>query len=253
MRIATWNVNSIRSRILYVQEWLKKNNYDIVLMQELKCTDEQFPYTVFEELNYNTIVFGQPTYNGVAIASKYPIEIITKGIPHFNDPSARYIECLIKDMVIASVYIPNGGEINSDKYLYKLDFFKHLTHYLKKRLIEEHNFLLAGDFNVALSDIDVFDPEAMYEKTCFSISERQAMRQLLNVGFIDALRATTQEQIFTWWDYRGGALRKNHGMRLDYILLTSVLLKKLKIIETDKNQRYSDKPSDHIPVICTLV
>ena len=252
MYIATWNVNSIRSRLSHVTEWLKNNPCDIVLLQELKCTKENFPSEPFEDLNYNIALYGQPTYNGVAVLSKTPIEIICKGIPGLEDPSARYLECFTNGITVASVYIPNGGEVNSDKYLYKLDFLKHFQHYLKRRVIEENNFLLGGDFNIALNDDDVFNADAMQDQTCFTTQERSAFRDLLSIGFLDALRLSTKEQTFTWWDYRGGAVFKNHGMRLDYIFLSSELVKTFEKSLVDKKPRLLEKPSDHIPVICSL-
>lgn len=252
MRIATWNVNSIRSRLPHVTEWLKNNPCDIVLLQELKCTEEDFPHEAFEDLNYNVALYGQKTYNGVAILSKTPIQIISKGIPGFQDPSARYLECFTNGITVACIYVPNGGEVNSDKYLYKLDFLKHLRHHLKQRIILENNLLLGGDFNVALNDNDVFNVDAMQEQTCFTKQERSALQQILTLGFLDALRLSIKEQTFTWWDYRGGAIFKNKGMRLDYIFLSSGLIKQFDSTFVDKEPRLQEKPSDHIPVVCVF-
>lgn len=252
MRIATWNVNSIRSRLPHVTEWLKNNPCDIVLLQELKCTEEDFPHEAFEDLNYNVALYGQKTYNGVAVLSKTPIQIISKGIPGFQDPAARYLECFTNGVNIACIYVPNGGEINSDKYLYKLDFLKHLQHYLKQRIILENNFILGGDFNIALNDDDVFNVDLMQDQTCFTKTERSALQQILTLGFLDALRLSIKDQTFTWWDYRGGAIFKNKGMRLDYIFLSSGLIKQFDSTFVDKKPRLLEKPSDHIPVICVL-
>lgn len=252
MRITTWNVNSIRSRITHVTEWLKSNPCDIVLLQELKCTEETFPNESFEQLNYNVVLCGQPTYNGVAILSKFPIQIVSKGIPGFKDPAARYLECFTGGTTVACVYVPNGGEVNSDKYLYKLDFIKHLEYYLKQRIIQENNFLLGGDFNIALNDDDVFDADVMQDQTCFTKTERATLQRILDMGFFDALRLSTKEQTFTWWGYRGGALFKNRGMRLDYIFLSSSMIKQFDVTFVDKNPRFLEKPSDHIPVVCVL-
>lgn len=252
MRIATWNVNSIRSRILHVTNWLKNNPCDIVLLQELKCTEDDFPYEVLEDLNYNIALSGQSTYNGVAVLSKFPIQIICKGIPGFQDPSARYLECFTNGITVACIYVPNGGEVNSDKYLYKLDFLKHLESYLKQRMLQEDFFLLGGDFNIALNDDDVFDTDVMQDQTCFTNAERVALRRILNMGFFDALRLSNKEQAFTWWDYRGGAFLKNKGMRLDYIFLASGLIRQFDSIFVAKEQRVLEKPSDHVPVVCVL-
>ena len=252
MRIATWNVNSIRSRISHVTDWLKNNHCDIVLLQELKCTEENFPKETFEDLGYNIALYGQPTYNGVAVLSKTPIQIIYKGIPGFEDPSARYLECFTNGVTVACIYVPNGGEVNSDKYLYKLDFLKHLQHYLKQRIALENNFLLGGDFNIALDDDDVFNVDVMQNQTCFTKQERIALQQILGIGFLDALRLSIKEQTFTWWDYRGGAIFKNKGMRLDYIFLSSGLIKQFDSTFVDKTPRLLEKPSDHVPVVCIL-
>lgn len=252
MRIATWNVNSIRSRLPHVTEWLKNNPCDIVLLQELKCTEEDFPREAFENLNYNIALYSQKTYNGVAVLSKTPIQIISKGIPGFQDPAARYLECFTNGMTVACIYVPNGGEVNSDKYLYKLDFLKHLQQHLKQRIILEDGLLLGGDFNIALNDDDVFSVDVMQEQTCFTKQERSALQQILTLGFLDALRLSIKEQTFTWWDYRGGAIFKNKGLRLDYVFLSSGLIKQFDSSFVDKKPRLLEKPSDHIPVVCVL-
>lgn len=252
MRIATWNVNSIRSRVTHVTDWLQNNPCDIVLLQELKCTDENFPHEAFEALNYNIALYGQPTYNGVAVLSKSPIQSISRGLPGFQDPSARYLECFTNGITIACIYVPNGGEINSDKYLYKLNFMKHLQDHLKQRVILENNFLLGGDFNIALNDDDVFNIDTMQDQVCFTKQERTALWQILDIGFFDALRLSTKEQTFTWWDYRGGCALKNKGLRLDYIFLSSGLIKQFDSAVVDKNPRFLEKPSDHVPVVCSL-
>lgn len=252
MRIATWNVNSIRSRVTGVVGWLKNNPCDIVLLQELKCIEAAFPHDAFEELNYNIALHGQLTYNGVAVLSKTPVQTLCRGVPGYQDAAARYIECFTQGTTVACVYVPNGGEVNSDKYLYKLDFLKQLQQHLKQRLLEESHFVLGGDFNVALNDDDVFSPAAMHEQICFTTQERSALRSLLALGFFDSFRLSTKAPGFTWWDYRGGAFFKNRGMRLDYILLSPRMIRNLKETRTDKEPRSLEKPSDHIPVVCEL-
>ena len=252
MLLATWNVNSIRARASLVHRWLVDNPCDTLLLQELKCTEDQFPKDVFEDLNYNLAILGQPRYNGVAVLSKSPIEIIRKGLPNFDEQNARYIECLIGNTVVASVYVPNGGEVGSDKYEYKLEFFKRLRDYLMDRLFEDERFIIAGDFNVALHDEDVFDPLAMEDQTCFTKKERVAFQSILDLGFLDALPLSASLPQFTWWDYRGGGLEKDHGMRLDYILLSPALLKKHEKTFVDKAPRFLEKASDHAPVLTML-
>ena len=252
MKIATWNVNSIRMRQEHVANWLKNTQCDVLLVQELKCTEEKFPYDVFEGLNYNISVYGQAAYNGVAVLSKYPIETISKGIPRFEHEEARYIEVFTNNMTVASVYVPNGGDVGSKKFKFKRLFYDQLRQYLSQRIFEEDNFIIGGDFNVALEDIDVYSPETLKDKTCFTNSERLSLNSLINLGFIDSFRLNSQEQVFSWWDYRGGSFQKNHGMRIDYTFISPALLKRHKKTYIDKEERSLDKASDHVPVVCEV-
>ncbi|MBA3812920.1 MAG: exodeoxyribonuclease III [Alphaproteobacteria bacterium] len=254
MNIITWNINSIRSRLPLFLLWLKEKGPDVVLLQETKAMDDQFPREEIEDLNYNIATYGQKTYNGVAILSKFPIEDITCGIPGFEDDQARYIEAVVKGMRVASVYVPNGMAVGSDKYTYKLDFLDHLTAHVKTLLTYDEAFLLGGDYNVAPQDQDVYDPEEWHEKILCSTPEREGLRALVYLGLTDALRALhPQEQdLYTWWDYRGGSWQNNEGMRIDHLLLSAQAADHLTDAYVDRDVRGLEKSSDHAPVGCQL-
>ncbi len=254
INIITWNINSIRSRLPLFLLWLKEKGPDVVLLQETKAMDDQFPREEIEDLNYNIATYGQKTYNGVAILSKFPIEDITCGIPGFEDDQARYIEAVVKGMRVASVYVPNGMAVGSDKYTYKLDFLDHLTAHVKTLLTYDEAFLLGGDYNVAPQDQDVYDPEEWHEKILCSTPEREGLRALVYLGLTDALRALhPQEQdLYTWWDYRGGSWQNNEGMRIDHLLLSAQAADHLTDAYVDRDVRGLEKSSDHAPVGCQL-
>lgn len=267
IKIASFNINSIKARLPRLLEWLKNSNPDIVLLQELKCLESEFPFEAIFDAGYNAAVYGQKTYNGVAIISKFKIEDIVKGLPTFpEDGQARYIEGVIstagKVMRISSIYVPNGGGDlmpnesleSSRKFLYKLEFYNQLHTHLASLLNYQEIQIFGGDFNVACEAIDLYDPKSFEGQILFHPLERKQFRSLLNLGLIDSYRTNnSQSQAFSWWDYRGGAWQHNHGARIDY-LLTSPLAAD-KIIATsieDKGVRDQDKPSDHCPVCVTI-
>lgn len=254
INFVTWNINSIRARLPLLLSWLKETGPDIVLLQETKATDDQFPKEEIETLHYNIATYGQKTYNGVALLSKFPIEDITHGIPGFEDNQARYIEAVIKGTRVASVYVPNGMAVGSDKYDYKLDFLKHLYTHTQKLLTYEESFLLGGDFNIAPQDLDVYDPQAWHEKILCSTPEREQFRALTYLGLTDGLRALHPQEndLYTWWDYRGGTWQNNEGLRIDHFLLSPQAADQLTDAFVDKNVRSLDKASDHAPVWCRL-
>lgn len=254
MNIVTWNINSIRARIPLLLSWLQEKNPDVVLLQETKATDDQFPREEIETLNYNIATYGQKTYNGVAILSKFPIEDITCGIPGFEDDQARYLEAVIKGARVASVYVPNGMAVGSDKYQYKLEFLNHLKAHVRTLLTYDEAFLLGGDFNVAPRDEDVYDPQGWHEQILCSTRERESLRALIYMGLTDALRALhpQEKDLYTWWDYRGGSWQKNEGMRIDHFLLSPQAVDHLKDAFVDKEVRGLEKASDHAPVVCQL-
>lgn len=250
----TWNINSIRARLPFLLTWLKEKAPDVVLLQETKVIDDQFPREEIENLNYNIVTYGQKSYNGVAILSKFPIEDVSRGIPGFEDNQARYIEAVIKGIRVSSVYVPNGMEVGSEKYQYKLDFLNHLYSHTQTLLTYDEAFLLGGDFNIAPTEMDVYDPQQYHEKILCSTPEREGLRALTYLGLTDALRALHPEEkdLYTWWDYRGGAWQNNEGMRIDHFLLSSQAADCLKNAFVDKDVRGLEKASDHAPVICQL-
>ncbi|MFN7039492.1 MAG: exodeoxyribonuclease III [Alphaproteobacteria bacterium] len=258
VKISCWNVNSVRTRLSHLLSWLESDKADIVLLQELKCTNELFPKEAIEDLGYNVVVHGQKSYNGVAILSRYPIEEIN--IDLTNDPDhshSRYIEVVItvnkKVIRVASVYVPNGQEVGSDKFKYKLAYFDALYDHFNYLLSLDEVLIIGGDFNVAPNAIDVYDETTLEGSICFHELERKKFAALLHLGFIDAYReAYPKTQEFTWWDYRAGAFSRNQGMRIDHILLSPQAADLFNSIKIEKNIRNQEKPSDHAPITCVL-
>src|ERR1700722_12761703 len=250
LTLATWNINSIRMRLPLLLSWLKEAVPDVVLLQETKVTDDQFPMDEIETLKYNVALYGQKTYNGVAILSKFPIEEVVCGIPGFEDDQARYIEAVVKGIRVASVYVPNGMAVGSDKYAYKLDFLRHLYAHTQRLLTYDEAFILGGDFNVAPTDEDVYDPQEWHEQILCSTPEREGFRSLVYLGLVDALRAfhVDEKELYTWWDYRRGAWQNNFGLRIDHLLLSPQAADHLKDIYVEKKVREAEKTSDHAPV-----
>jgi exodeoxyribonuclease-3 len=254
MRIATWNVNSIRSRLEHITRWLKEARIDVLLLQELKCQNHDFPDEFFSDLGYNTAVFGQKTYNGVAIITKQPIDEVQLNIPNFQDEQARYIEAVIGTKRYVSVYVPNGSEVGSEKYDYKLRFLSALKLHIKHLLTYKEELIIGGDFNIAPDDVDVYDPTKWKDRILCSISERLKLNELLNLGYIDAFRSLyPTKKGFTWWDYRAGSFQQNKGMRIDHFLLSPEAMDKAKSVTIDCKPREWEKPSDHAPVILEMM
>ena len=253
MRVATWNVNSVRARLEHLMSFLKENDVDTILLQELKCTTETFPRDYIEDMGYNCLIYGQKSYNGVAILSRYPIECISTGKEVFkDDPQARYVEALVNGYVIASVYVPNGQEVDALAYEYKLNFLKILTSHLKEASRNE-KFIIGGDFNIARTDADIYNPKTWKGKVCCTDRERALFEDLINIGLRDImseLAPSENEPIYTWWDYRHFSFRKNYGLRLDYILATPNI--EVQNCMIDKHTRTKERPSDHAPVIVDI-
>ncbi|CAO5678839.1 MAG: Exodeoxyribonuclease III [Holosporales bacterium] len=253
MKIATWNVNSIRARLQNVLDWLKINPVDVLLLQELKCQTHDFPKVPFYDLGYNQAILGQKTYNGVAILSHKKAEDIVLGIDHFEDDQARYIEAVIGTKRFVSVYVPNGSDMGSEKFEYKLDFLNSLTAHLKRLLTYKEEVIIGGDFNIAPTDLDVYDPKKWEGQTICSNKERLAFQKILNLGYIDAFRDfNPKSREFTWWDYRGGSFKKDEGLRIDHFLLSPEAADCVKKIYIDKTPRSLEKPSDHTPVVLEI-
>lgn len=251
MKISTWNVNSVRARISSLLAWLEEESPDIILLQELKCQTETFPYQEIEDLGYNIAVHGQKTYNGVAILSKFPLsDIITDFTNNPIPLEARYIEALVNfssgAMRVASVYVPNGQDINSDKYPIKLEFLKKLTEYYQ--LFKEEALVIGGDFNIALTDLDVHDPISLNNSILFSIKEKQELRRFISSGLIDLYRINNIDDGYTWWDYRANSFTKNNGLRIDYLFGNPEAAEICNSCFVAKKWRGKEKASDHAPV-----
>ena len=254
MRIASWNVNSVRQRTEHLVAWLKEANPDIVCLQELKCTEDTFPTLEIEALGYNIAVLGQKTFNGVAILSKYRLEDVTRGLPGDDlDEQARYIEALISlpDSVIriVSLYLPNGNPLGTEKYTYKLAWFDRLIARARTLLTLEEPLVLAGDYNVIPAARDAKDPSAWLNDALFLPETRAKFQELLALGFTEAFRACSDaDGAYTFWDYQAGAWPKNNGIRIDHLLLSPQAADKLRSCEIDKHVRGWEKPSDHVPI-----
>ncbi len=254
MKIATFNVNSIKARLPRVHEWLKEAAPDVALLQEIKCTDEAFPSLEIEALGYNIAAHGQKTYNGVAVISKRPIEDVRRGLPgDRSDEQARYIEATVGDLRIASIYLPNGNPIDSDKYPYKLAWMDRLIRHIRDRLLPtEQPFVLGGDYNVIPADLDVYDPKAWADDALFRQETRSKFRALLYLGLTEAWRALHAESGYTFWDYQGGRWSRDEGLRIDHFLLSPGAADRLEACEIDRGPRGKDKASDHTPVWCEI-
>jgi exodeoxyribonuclease-3 len=264
IRIATFNVNSIKAHIVNVTGWLKNARPDVVLMQEIKCTDDGFPRLEIEDLGYNVATAGQKTYNGVAILSKHPLTVERKALPGDSaDEQARYIEGLIeapkgKDgkraaLRVASIYLPNGNPSGTGKFIYKLAWMERLRAHAAELLKLEEVLVLGGDYNVAPTDDDVYDPEGWRDDALCRPESRRALRMIINLGYTDALRALHgQPHLYTFWDYQAGRWQRDEGLRIDHLLLSPQAADRLSESGVDRDPRGKDKPSDHAPVWCDL-
>ncbi len=255
IKVAVWNVNSINSRLDSLLQFVSIHQPDFLLLQELKCDDSKFPYEALESLNYNFAISGQKTYNGVAILSKYKLEEISTEFPGNPDPlQARFVEAAafteIGYIRLISVYVPNGGEVDSSKFEYKLKFLDKFQSYLSTKSSIDELLIVGGDYNVAPEDIDVYDPKHLQDSTCFTMVERRAMRSLLNLGFEDAYRLLhPNSSEFTWWDYRANSFNNNRGMRIDHILLSPKAADCLEKCYIEQDHRAQEKSSDHAPIL----
>lgn len=253
MRIASWNVNSVRQRRDALLAYLRETGPDVLCLQELKCEDTAFPRGEVEDAGYNVETFGQKTFNGVAILSKSPLSDVTRGLPGFEDAQSRYIEAVVEagDRVfrVASVYAPNGNPADSEKYPYKLRFMEALAARAKTLLAYEEPLVLAGDWNVIPEPRDAREPEAWVNDALFLPQSRAALQRLVNLGFTDALRAVTDAPgLYTFWDYQAGCWPKDKGIRIDHLLLSPQAADLLQTVAIDKELRGREKPSDHVPI-----
>jgi exodeoxyribonuclease-3 len=254
MIIASWNVNSITARLPNVLEWLKEKKPDVLLLQELKTTEDKFPAPEFSALGYHAAVFGQKTWNGVAILSKHKIEHVKTGLPgDTSDDQARYIEATVNGIRVASVYLPNGNPVDSDKYPYKLKWLDRLYAHTKKLLKTEQPVVLGGDYNIIPEDKDCHDPKLWKDDALFRLESRRKFRALMNLGLTDAFRVNnTEAHQYTFWDYQGGAWQQNAGIRIDHFLLSPQAADLLEECIIDTAPRGKDKASDHTPIMLKL-
>jgi exodeoxyribonuclease-3 len=253
LRIATWNVNSVRQRIEPLLAYLREVQPDVLCLQELKCLEEQFPRMEVEAAGYNVAIHGQKSYNGVAILSKAPMEIAI-GLPgDETDAQSRYIEAVIPlgatVVRVGCLYLPNGNPLGTEKYPYKLGWMERLIAHAKKLLSFEERLVLCGDYNVIPDARDVYNPEAWLGDALYALPTRQKFRELMALGFTDAFRATTDaDKLYTFWDYTAGCWQKNNGLRIDHLLLSPQAADRLGSVTIDRDMRAKDKPSDHVAI-----
>ena len=253
MRLATWNVNSLKVRLPHLLDWMQTANPDVVCLQELKLEDHAFPRAELEAAGYHCAFAGQKTYNGVAILSRQPISDVVINNPHFDDPQKRLIAATIEGVRVICAYVVNGQEVGSDKYEYKLKWLSALEHWVKEELAVHSRLALLGDYNIAPADADVHDPKAWADQVLCSAPERAAFQRLLGFGLSDAFRLFDQaEKSYSWWDYRMMAFRRNIGLRIDHILLSPALTERCRSCTIDRAPRKWERPSDHAPVIADI-
>ena len=253
MKIVTWNVNSVNARLSNITAWITANDPDVVLLQELKCTDDKFPANDFTDLGYQSEVFGQKSWNGVAILSKHDMTDVLKGLPgDGTDEQSRYIEATIKGIRVAGLYLPNGNPVDTEKYPYKLGWMDRLYARMKELITSGQPCVFGGDYNIIPEARDCHDPAAWADDALFRLESRRKFRALENLGYTEAFRALNDNIEYSFWDYQAGAWQKNNGIRIDHFLLSPEATDRLKDCKIDKTPRAEDKASDHVPVILEL-
>ena len=262
MKIASWNVNSIKVRLPNLLRWLEEAQPDIVGLQELKCVDEAFPRAEIEALGYNVETHGQKTYNGVALLSKLPMEDVSRGLPHFEDEQSRYIEAVVSTekgaVRVASLYLPNGNPTGDDgqheKYVYKLNWMAALEAHAQTLLGYEEAFVLSGDYNVIPTPEDCYNPTSWEGDALYRLETHAAFRRIVNLGLTEAVASSAQtgDDTYTFWDYQAGAWPKNNGIRIDHHLLSPLAADMLQGFDIHRHTRDWEKPSDHVPVVIEL-
>lgn len=253
MKIATWNVNSLKIRLPQVLQWLGENPVDVLCIQETKLTDDKFPLAEINAAGYQAVFSGQKTYNGVAILSRHPIADVVRNNPRHADEQQRIIAATIEGMRIVCAYVPNGQAVDSDKYKYKMAWLASLREWLEEEMRTHEQFAILGDYNIAPEDRDVHDPVAWAGQIHCSDQERSALQALCALGLSDSFRMFEQpEKSYSWWDYRQLAFRRNCGLRIDHILLSAALARRCTACAIDRVPRKWEQPSDHAPVVATL-
>jgi len=254
VKIATWNVNSIRARLPRLLDWLDRERPDVACLQETKVVDDQFPFAEIEPLGYRCTVFGQKTYNGVALLSLAPAADVVRGLPgDAADAERRVIAATVDGVRVVSVYAPNGTALDSPRYGDKLAWYRRFRHWLDAAVPPASALVLAGDFNVAPEDRDVWDVAAWHGQLLFTEPEKEALRHLVDWGLTDLLRRHhPEETIYTWWDYRGGAFHRGWGLRIDHILASAPMAARCTGVAVHRDERKGEKPSDHAPVMASF-
>lgn len=251
MRVATWNVNSIRVRLPRLLAWLERESPDVVCLQETKVIDQHFPSSEIEARGYSCLVYGQPAYNGVAILSRYPLRPLLRGFPEEGeDGESRLLGALIEGTAVLSVYVPNGKEVGNPAYEHKLAWLDRLRNLLEHTLSIADDVVVCGDFNVAPDDRDVHDPERWQGRLLCSDAERRALSRVMDLGLVDLIRLHHPGPgPFTWWDYRGGAFHRGWGLRIDHLFASPRLAGGCVAAEAHREERKGERPSDHVPVV----
>jgi exodeoxyribonuclease-3 len=250
MKIATWNVNSLKVRLPQVLDWIAVAEPDVLCLQETKLMDENFPAEAIRAAGYRVVYAGQKTYNGVAILSKKEATDVITDIPGLDDPQRRILGATVEGVRILNLYVVNGQEVGSEKFDYKLHWLDRVADYVGSQLAVHRQFVTLGDFNIAPEDRDVYDPEAWRERILCSTPERKALRKILDLGLSDVFRRFEQQEgSFSWWDYRAAAFRRNLGLRIDLILASEALAGKCSSCVIDREPRRLERPSDHAPVV----
>jgi exodeoxyribonuclease-3 len=253
LKIATWNVNSLRVRLPDVLTWVASARPDVLALQETKLEDQHFPVEELRAAGYHLAYAGQKTYNGVALLSKTKLHDIATDIPSLVDPQRRILAATVGGIRIINLYVPNGESVDSDKYRYKLDWLAKVTEYIRQELLQHSQLVVLGDFNIAPEDRDVHEPLAWQGHVLVSELERKAWRHLLATGLHDAFRLFNQPPAsFSWWDYRKAAFQRNAGLRIDHVLLSQALVPRCQTVSIDKTPRKAERPSDHTPVVVEI-
>jgi exodeoxyribonuclease-3 len=257
MKLATWNVNSLTARLAHVLTWLQANPVEVLCLQELKMTDDKFPLDALREVGYEAAVFGQKTYNGVAILSRTPAREVVKNIVGFDDEHARVIAATVDGpsgpLRVVNGYFVNGQAPDSDKFVYKMNWLNGLQAYLREEMAQHPQLVLLGDFNITPEDRDSYDPEGLRETIHHTTQERTHFQQLLALGLTDSFRMFEQPaKSYSWWDYRMLGYQKNRGLRIDHILVSEALKPQVKACTIDRVPRKWEKPSDHAPVVLEI-